>query len=301
MQTCFGILTLTITVLGIWGSFCAQQRNLSIHVVDIYREPIEGVILSTQGDGSQSDPTDNSGRTRIALPLGTKPNDVVFLQLVRGITTNAQWVMLSPEGATVPPFDDKPSRFVTVMLISKSDKQFFANRNDLRPILGTRPPPSSDKSGVNAKTAGRSYTVEDAIQGAHAIQALEAQLAKEKQQFIDNLLSLARLRYSSRLYNESVSLYRQVLALREDMTTSMELASALVEIPNYPEAELVYAQILRNQEKNPQADEFSLLPVLESYLTVLKNMNHEAKVSEVQSRIKVIRKKIFDRVSNNVK
>lgn len=304
MHPCFRVITLGLAVLGIWGLVCAQQRTLSVYVIDIYREPIEGVVLSTQGDGSQSDPTDNSGRTHIALPVGTKANDVVFLQLVRGLTLNTNWEILGGERALVPPFDDKPSSFVTVMLIKRVDKQSLANRNYLSSFLGMRPRiPSSGKPEGDAKVAVSSEpsALEDATQAARAVQSEEEQIARDKEQVISTTVFIARSFYSEGRYYESVKAYRQALALREDITISIEFASALVKTKNYNDAESVYEQVLRSQDKNPQIQEASFLPVLEGYLVVLKTLNREYKIAEVQERIAVTRKKIFDRVSPSIK
>ena len=81
-----------------------QQRTMSIHVTDVHHKPIEGVVLSRQGGGCQSYPTDNSGTTRISLPTGARPDDQIFLQLVRSLKPNENWEILSGDQTKVRTF-----------------------------------------------------------------------------------------------------------------------------------------------------------------------------------------------------
>lgn len=300
MRRVFCIVNLAIAALAVCSSSYAQQRTLSIYVIDINREPVEGVVISTQGDGSQSDPTDNSGRTHIILPVGTKPNDVVFFQLVRGLKTNADWDIINGERALVPPFDAKPSSFVTVMVINRYDKQFLANRNYLNSFGGvSQKLKSSEKSAEANERSGeldqrtREYSLEEAAQAARLLQSQEAELSLQKHHIVNKTVSLAQSYYAEGRYHESVTAFREAVRLRpDDLKILSEFAAALEKDKSYAEAELIYEKVVTTLDQMPEVNHSETLILLEGYLAVLRQMKHETKLTEVEARIKVVRAKL---------
>jgi hypothetical protein len=275
----------------------AKRRTLSVNVIDIWREPVEGIVLSNQGDGSQSDPTDNSGSTHVSLPIGTQPNDPVFLQLVRGVEANEKWEIMTGDRASVPPFDNKAHRFITVMLISRFDKQFLANRNYLNSLSVNRLQSKSlNRAGTEEQKVAvtgqelKEYKLDEAVQAARLLQSQENELVRQKLEILKKTVSLAQSYFGESRFHESVAAYREALALHpNDPKILSEFATALANDNNYAEAAVYYELFLTIQDQTPEVDQPDIIMVLEGYLIVLRKLKRDVKVSEVENRISVIR------------
>jgi tetratricopeptide (TPR) repeat protein len=138
------------------GKSLAEDSILIIHAEDAEDEPVKGVVFSNKGDGTQSAPTDRAGTTRLALPKAAYPNDWIHLQVLKGTEGSNNWIFLSPwDGrVAVPPFDNKPDRFVLVVVAQKFDKRLLANPVALRAMTATA------NSELAPKTAGETITEE---------------------------------------------------------------------------------------------------------------------------------------------
>jgi len=99
----------------------AESQTVMIQVLDVHDHPVPGAILSAEGNGSTSAPTDRAGKTQIVLPL-PQPGDVLPLILV---TPKSPMRILSPwKGrGTVP----KPFGFVEVVLGRAGDVAALQN------------------------------------------------------------------------------------------------------------------------------------------------------------------------------
>jgi hypothetical protein len=253
--------------------------------MDIYHEPVEGVVLSNQGEGSQSAPTDNSGRTYIGLPIGTQPHDRVSLQLVGNLTKNEEWEIVGDDRIEVPPFDNKPDSYVTVVLIRKSDKRLLVYRNYLN-VFGRN---SSWKS--NPDVMGKEYQPETMAFAIRALQEQEREIARQKVELSNTLLSLAQSLYSEGKYQEAIDRCSEIFLMYPDhLRARIQLALAFVKVGRYTDAEIAYERILRAYDAQ-EMGQSELVNVLESYLIVLRRLNRDAKVEEIETRIKAIRAK----------
>jgi hypothetical protein len=258
------------------------RRTILVHVIDIYREPVEGIVLSNQGEGSQSDPTDNSGRTYIGLPGGTKPNDQVSLQLVRGLKGNEEWELIGVDRVVVPPLEDKPDSFVTIVLMKKIDKQLLVNRSYLN-ILNR-----NEKQPSKSNNLEKEYEPEMLWRGINILREQEREIEHQKTKMVDVILSLAQLLYSEGKYQEAIDRCREGLLLYPyHLNSHIQLALALTKVGNYTEAELVYEQLLRIHETQ-EMSQSELINVLENYLIVLRRLNRELKAAEIKRRIEII-------------
>lgn len=260
-------------------------RAIPVYVMDIYHEPVEGVVLSNQGEGSQSAPTDNSGRTYIGLPIGTQPHDRVSLQLVGNLTKNEEWEIVGDDRIEVPPFDNKPDSYVTVVLIRKSDKRLLVYRNYLN-VFGRN---SSWKS--NPDVMGKEYQPETMAFAIRALQEQEREIARQKVELSNTLLSLAQSLYSEGKYQEAIDRCSEIFLMYPDhLRARIQLALAFVKVGRYTDAEIAYERILRAYDAQ-EMGQSELVNVLESYLIVLRRLNRDAKVEEIETRIKAIRAK----------
>jgi hypothetical protein len=98
----------------------AESGFLDIHVSDINKRPLAGIRLAPRGPGGVSDPTDQAGRTRIALPAKTGPGDAILLDI---LNPSGRFVMIFPPDhlVRVPLSDNKVDNFVEVVLVAPGD------------------------------------------------------------------------------------------------------------------------------------------------------------------------------------
>jgi len=139
MRSLIFTLFLAIGTLACYGLAHAEERLLVVHVVDAENNPVEGIVLSNKGDGTLSNPTNSAGITRMALPESARPSDWVHLQLRTGSRGNDKWILISPwDGRVeVPPFDNQPNHFVSVVVARKFDKGLLENPLALRAMAAT--------------------------------------------------------------------------------------------------------------------------------------------------------------------
>jgi tetratricopeptide (TPR) repeat protein len=137
---------------AICGVALAEEGILVIHISNAEDEPVAGVVLSNKGDGTRSAPSDSAGVTRLDLPRGTRPSDWVHLQVLKGTEGNDNWILISPwDGrVAVPLFDNKPDRFVSVVVVRKFDKRLLATSKFITTItanvLNELSPKTSDET-----------------------------------------------------------------------------------------------------------------------------------------------------------
>lgn len=150
------VICLVIMAYVFSGLALAEDGVLVIHVADAEDEPIKGVVLSNKGDGTQSDPTNRTGVTRLALPRDARPNSWIFLQVLKGIEEKDSWILISPwDGrVAVPSFNNESENFVSVVVAKKFDKRLLANSIALRAMAATA------NSGLTSKTAGDTISEE---------------------------------------------------------------------------------------------------------------------------------------------
>jgi hypothetical protein len=108
-----------LSVLAIAGR--AEQGVLVLHVGNPEGQPLQGVQLSTLGDGSSGPPTDRAGKSRIRLAPQTRPGDWVSLQIARA---PRELAFISPwDGRVrVPPFENESDNFAPVVLAARGDR-----------------------------------------------------------------------------------------------------------------------------------------------------------------------------------
>jgi len=118
-------LLIFVVSLNIISTLCycitAESQTVMIQVLDVHDHPVTGAILSAEGNGSTSAPTDKAGKTRISLSL-PQPGDELALILV---APKSPMRILSPwKGrGTVP----KSSGFVEVVLGRAGDVAALQN------------------------------------------------------------------------------------------------------------------------------------------------------------------------------
>jgi len=135
MRSILHALISVLAILSLVISVHAEDGFLVVHVVNLEDAPLDGVVLSIKGKGTESEPT-ASGATRLKLPNDVKPSSEISLQLLRG-PDEEEWVLISPwDGRViVPPFDDKS--YVSIWLGKKGDKQLLSSGKALSTITAT--------------------------------------------------------------------------------------------------------------------------------------------------------------------
>src|SRR5215475_13742054 len=101
----------------------AEEGILVLSVTNTGDEAISNVSLKCKGD-APSGRSDRNGAARLKLPLGARPGNSVVLQVLAN-----DWAIISPwDGrVVVPPFDNGPQNFVTVVVAKKGDRQMLAS------------------------------------------------------------------------------------------------------------------------------------------------------------------------------
>jgi tetratricopeptide (TPR) repeat protein len=99
----------------------AEDGILVLSVTNTADETISDITLKCKGE-APSGRSDRNGAARLKLPLGARPGSSVVLQVLAG-----DWAIISPwDGRiVVPPFDNNPQNFVTVVVAKKGDKQML--------------------------------------------------------------------------------------------------------------------------------------------------------------------------------
>ena len=197
------------------------------------------------------------------------------------------------------PFDNKPSSFVTVMLINKFDKQFLVNRSFLNSFSNesrssTLPDEPANEQGSQAlEKKYRTNNSEGTLHAVQALRSLEIEVVKQKLEVIKATVSMAQAYYLEGRYPESVSVFREALSLQpDDLKILNQYALALTRNNNYSEAELTYERIVTISEPVSETEQSDMVTILEEYIVVLTKMRREAKLTEIQGRIRNIRTKL---------
>ena len=146
----------------------AKNGILVAHVKDIHDRPIGGVRLRAGAGSSISPPTqdlpekaskdafetDTYGQALVQLAPGTKVNDSVILEIVG---SKRDLVFISPwdKWALVPPFDDKPTSFVPVVLADRNDRALLENSEAIKAIASQINQSASAKQPSLVKDGGQ--------------------------------------------------------------------------------------------------------------------------------------------------
>ncbi|MCI0487164.1 MAG: hypothetical protein L0229_11255 [Blastocatellia bacterium] len=162
---------LFMTALVFCGLALAKEAILIVYVTDADGKPVEGVVLSIEGDDSRSDPTDSAGIMRMALPKDTRPGDWIHLQLLKGAEGNENWILISPWNGRVlmPPFDGKPDSFVSVVAAKKFDKRMLANPKALRAMAESVLYELAPKTASETITEGQRRAVLEEVAKAYGL------------------------------------------------------------------------------------------------------------------------------------
>ncbi|HEY0795860.1 MAG TPA: tetratricopeptide repeat protein, partial [Acidisarcina sp.] len=101
----------------------AENGKLVIHIADPQARPVQGIWLSTAGDGGGEAESDATGRVRLSLAAQTKANTWVTIQIVRS-PKKKDFVLASPwnSKALVPSFENESDNYVDVVVIERGDK-----------------------------------------------------------------------------------------------------------------------------------------------------------------------------------
>src|SRR5262245_18500055 len=113
-----------ITIIALCSTLLlAEEGILVLSVTNTADETISNVALKCKGDAPPGS-SDRNGAARLKLPIGARPGSSVVLQVLAG-----DWAIISPwDGrVVVPPFDNNPQNFVTVVVAKKGDKQMLAS------------------------------------------------------------------------------------------------------------------------------------------------------------------------------
>jgi tetratricopeptide (TPR) repeat protein len=147
-----------VGVLAYYGCVFAEEGVLIIHVADVHDQPIRGVGLTTKGDGSISPPTDVAGKTRIKLPIQTRSNSEVSLQVVRA---PKDMVFISPwDGRVrVPPFENESQNYASIVLAERGSRELLSNPKALAAVAATINSGNAPKSPDEKLTAEQRHTV----------------------------------------------------------------------------------------------------------------------------------------------
>jgi len=114
----------SITIIVLCSTLLlAEEGVLVLSVANTTDETVSNVALKCKGD-APSGSSDRNGAARLKLPLGARPGSSVVLQVLA-----KDWAIISPwDGrVVVPPFDNDPQNFVTVVVAKKGDKQMLAS------------------------------------------------------------------------------------------------------------------------------------------------------------------------------
>jgi hypothetical protein len=105
-----------------------------VQVSDPSGKPVHNLKLATRGDGSTGSPTTDTGKTRIRLALGTKPNSPVSLMI---LPDSRNLVFLSPwdGNVRVPPFENESQNFVPIVVVTHSQKSLLENPDELKLVV----------------------------------------------------------------------------------------------------------------------------------------------------------------------
>jgi tetratricopeptide (TPR) repeat protein len=124
-------ICLTITLLLCATSLMAEENILVLNVANTSDEVIPNVSLKCKGDAPAAG-SDRNGTARLKLPPGSRPGSSVVLQIVAG-----DWVMISPwDGRIIiPPFDNNPQNFVSIVIAKKSDRQMLTSGKAVEAIV----------------------------------------------------------------------------------------------------------------------------------------------------------------------
>jgi tetratricopeptide (TPR) repeat protein len=103
-----------------------REPVLVVAVASAEDKPLAGVTLRTKGSGGTAT-TDPRGSARIRLAAGTRPGQMVTLQVV---DNQRDYAFISPwEGQVrVPPFTSESDNFASIILAPRGDKALLQNR-----------------------------------------------------------------------------------------------------------------------------------------------------------------------------
>jgi hypothetical protein len=150
LSRCLQTLILLVSLVAVIPYLCAEQGILVVHVKDARGQPIAGLEIGTEGDGSAAI-TLKGGIARITLAKQTKAGSWVSLQVLTS-PKGRDLVMISPwDGrALVPPFENESDNFVPVVVIERGDRAALENGTVLislaKTILAQAKAPSQNQN-----------------------------------------------------------------------------------------------------------------------------------------------------------
>jgi hypothetical protein len=127
------VLTLSFAT---WNRLSAEEGILVLHVADTQRKPLSSVEISTMGDGT-SDITDDEGKARLGLAVGTTPGKWVSLQIVSTQQGHPDWVFIDPWNSRVivPPFENETENFVPIVLARRGDRAMLESGQAIKALI----------------------------------------------------------------------------------------------------------------------------------------------------------------------
>jgi tetratricopeptide (TPR) repeat protein len=265
----------------------AQEKILHVFVTDSNKTAVSGISITC----TQSCSTElvSQGRAKIALPIQTRPNDIIILRLVRRSPDNPEWIIISPPNGEliVPAFTSQGVMFIPVMVTIKGDKQTLLNEKGVRTIVENALKKSQMLDGqvssreyeislnMQAKTFGLTQEeVTNAIlewkvkakdpydQGLSALIDKKYSEAtklltksyeirkKSLEGFLDTAYFLGTSLWEEGKYKESVEKLQEVVVFRKnDPTVFNQLGLSLTYAGNLSEAETIYKRSLTIAER----------------------------------------------------
>ena len=108
----------------------AEDRGVTVRVVNLADEPLQDVVLASVPDGLPSRPTTNDGSTLLSLPRQPRVGEWIYLKLVAGPGRSTDWILVSPwdARAIVTPSGGGRGGAVSVVIARKGDKDLLITR-----------------------------------------------------------------------------------------------------------------------------------------------------------------------------
>ena len=106
----------------------AERGFVVVQVHEINGRPVRGIEIGVKGVGGSGGSGDD-GKVKLPIGGGTRENDLISLTILHS-PSGSDFVIMSPDEGRdrVPPFDDKPDSFMSVLVIERGDRSALEKR-----------------------------------------------------------------------------------------------------------------------------------------------------------------------------
>ena len=273
--------------------------SVVVYVADADGGPVEGIVLSSKGEGPPTEPTDKRGQTNIRLPKGTQAYDPISLLLIEGPQGNLGWTLIGDGVVPVPPLDGKAGRYIQILVMRKSEKRLLANHKFITKFdkeyqdktAIASPALDEEKRRLAAIEMEKQYGTEGAEQAFSILQEETNALGVKSRRIAEVLMLQGQSLYAQGDYHEAVNKLSKALTLRPGHSQTLSLlALALTKAGDYVEAEQAYKrfQVLGGSIWQEDADMYL---VLGNYAALLRKLNRESEAIKAEERASELRAK----------